>query len=108
MSGGGVKGGRGSRTRSGAEGEHRTGEHPAQRTLDADGALDAPRLGVRLGFNPTPCHAASAGFGAEPRCLPAIYGDHRIVIDCQLCAAAFQRAKLAMSQVGQFLPFVLS
>lgn len=38
MSGGGVKGGRGSRTRSAAAGEHRTGEHPAQRNLDADGA----------------------------------------------------------------------
>ncbi len=38
MSGGGVKGGRGSRMRSGAEGEYRTGEHPAQRILDADGA----------------------------------------------------------------------
>ena len=48
MSGGGVKGGRGSRTRSGAEGEHRTGEHPAQRTLDADGAPDALWLGVGL------------------------------------------------------------
>ena len=29
----GCKGGRGSRMRSGAEGEHRTGEHPAKRTL---------------------------------------------------------------------------
>ena len=50
MSGGGVKGGRGSRTRSGAEGEHRTGEHPAQRTLDADGAPDVLWLGVGLAF----------------------------------------------------------
>lgn len=32
----GVKGGRGSRMRSAAAGEHRTGEHPAQRTLEAD------------------------------------------------------------------------
>ena len=39
MSGGGVKGGRGSRMRSAAAGEHRTGEHPAWRTLDADAAL---------------------------------------------------------------------
>ena len=45
-----VKGETGSRTRSAAEGEHRTGEHPAQRTLDADGAPDALWLGVRLGF----------------------------------------------------------
>ena len=38
MSGGGVKGGRGSRMRSAAAGEHRTGEHPEQRTLEADEA----------------------------------------------------------------------
>ena len=35
MSGVGVKGGSASRMRSAAKGEHRTGEHPAKRTLDA-------------------------------------------------------------------------
>ncbi len=52
MSGGGVKGGRGSRMRSAAEGEHRTGEHPAQRTLDAAVAAMLCGQGWGCSFNP--------------------------------------------------------
>lgn len=66
-SGGGVKGGRGSRTRSAAEGEHRTGEHPAQRTLDADGAtMLCGRGGV--GFaTPPPATRRARGLGRSPK-----------------------------------------
>jgi hypothetical protein len=68
MSGGGVKGGRGSRMRSAAEGEHRTGEHPAQRTLDPAGATNATGYWGGLVYNPPRLPRGECGvWGGAPR-----------------------------------------
>jgi len=69
----GVKGGTGGRMRSGAEGEHRTGEDDGRsRTLDSTGSAQ-PIAGVGQGLRP-PClprsQSGKLGHGMQPKGLP--------------------------------------